>query len=98
MTPSELISEGSSLMLFGMGFVFLFLTLLVLVTGLMSGIINRFFQEPAPATSHRTHLSSESRSGLSPGSEQDSELVAVISAAIQMHRNRNINRKQKDDH
>lgn len=37
-TPS-LIEEGVNLMLFGMGFVFVFLTLLVIVTSLMSWII-----------------------------------------------------------
>ena len=80
MTPSELISEGSSLMLFGMGFVFLFLTLLVLVTGMMSSIITRYFQEPAPANApHRVHTPAVNPS-------KDTELVAAITAAIQMHR------------
>ncbi len=82
MNPSDLISEGSSLMLFGMGFVFLFLTLLVLVTSLMSKIIDRYFQEPAPSgASNRITVNSQ------PSSSNDQgELVAAISAAIKMHR------------
>lgn len=88
MTPSELISEGSSLMLFGMGFVFLFLTLLVLVTGMMSGIITRFFQEPVSVKTPRSVPTPAAHPA------QDRELVAVISAAIRMHRNK----KQQDDH
>ncbi|OED43674.1 hypothetical protein ACH42_09550 [Endozoicomonas sp. (ex Bugula neritina AB1)] len=89
MTSSELISEGSSLMLFGMGFVFLFLTLLVLATGMMSSIITRFFQEPVPVNAPRSVL----KPIVHPS--EDAELVAVISAAIQMHRNK---KAQKDNH
>ncbi|WBA79952.1 OadG family transporter subunit [Endozoicomonas sp. GU-1] len=82
MNPSDLISEGSSLMLFGMGFVFLFLTLLVLVTSLMSTIIDRYFQEPVPsAVANPILVNSQSSS-----SDDQGELIAVISAAIQMHR------------
>ena len=80
MPPSELITEGISLMLFGMGFVFLFLTALVLMTSLMSKIIIRYCdpsaclasgQPVAPATGRKV---------------EDGELIAAISAAIQMHR------------
>ena len=81
MTPSELISEGSSLMLFGMGFVFLFLTLLVLATHLMSTIITRYFQKSATSGAppvDRTSVSRQNRDQV--------ELVAAISAAVQMHR------------
>ncbi|MBO9496012.1 OadG family protein [Thalassotalea sp. G20_0] len=82
MNPSDLISEGSSLMLFGMGFVFLFLTLLVLVTSLMSTIIDRYFQEPLPsAVANPIPVNSQPSS-----SDDQGELVAAISAAIQMHR------------
>ena len=83
MMSSELISEGSSLMLFGMGFVFLFLSLLVLVTGLMSKIITRFVKESTQGSSS-VHFSSPVNMPAS-ASHQD-ELVAAISAAIQLHR------------
>ncbi|WP_422445848.1 MULTISPECIES: OadG family protein [unclassified Endozoicomonas] len=81
MNPSDLISEGSSLMLFGMGFVFLFLTLLVLATSLMSTIIDRYFQEPLPSVANPIPVNSQPSS-----SDDQGELIAVISAAIQMHR------------
>lgn len=82
MNPSDLISEGSSLMLFGMGFVFLFLTLLVLATSLMSKIIDRYFREPAPSgVSSRIPVDSQTAS-----SNDQGELIAAISAAIAMHR------------
>ena len=42
MEDSTLMSEGLTLMLTGMGFVFVFLTVLVLVTTLMSWIITRY--------------------------------------------------------
>ena len=82
MTPQELISEGSSLMLFGMGFVFLFLTLLVLVTGLMSRIITRYSSEPVTSGASRGLRRAR------PTGSQDKELVAAIGAAIRMHRAR----------
>ncbi len=78
---TDLISEGSSLMLFGMGFVFLFLSLLVLATRLMSTIITCYFPaakaNPTPASP-------------SPAStDHQGELVAAISAAIALHRSKN---------
>ena len=42
MEKSTLMSEGLTLMVTGMGFVFVFLTVLVLVTTLMSWIITRY--------------------------------------------------------
>ncbi|MFK0572481.1 OadG family protein [Endozoicomonas sp.] len=88
MTPSDLITEGSSLMLFGMGFVFLFLSLLVLVTSLMSKIITRFFPEPSPSG-----VSGSNRAAIRPhspvSSTDQTELVAAISAAIRLHRTKN---------
>ncbi|WP_419831591.1 OadG family protein [Endozoicomonas atrinae] len=91
MNPSDLISEGSSLMLFGMGFVFLFLTLLVLVTSLMSKIIDRYFQEPAPSgASNRIPVNRQ------PSSSNDQgELVAAISAAIKMHRTKKVQAEKR---
>ncbi|WP_299727959.1 OadG family transporter subunit [uncultured Endozoicomonas sp.] len=90
MTSSELISEGSSLMLFGMGFVFLFLTLLVLVTSLMSKIITRFFHEPA--TSGASAVRHSSAGGAPVANSNQTEVVAAISAAIKLHRTK----KDKD--
>ncbi len=83
MSPSELMSEGWSLMAFGMGFVFLFLSLLVFVTSQMSRFIGCYFPEPEPA-----RIASGSRSAATTTKKDDHELVAAISAAIKMHRSK----------
>jgi len=46
----NLIDQGISLMLFGMGTVFIFLTILVLATWLMSTLINKFALDTAIET------------------------------------------------
>ncbi|WP_062270536.1 OadG family protein [Endozoicomonas arenosclerae] len=83
MSPSDLLSEGLSLMAFGMGFVFLFLTALVIITSLMSRVIGRFFPDPVPASPV-----SARQSARPDANQYDTELVAAISAAIRMHRAR----------
>ena len=45
-----MIEQGLELVLFGMGTVFVFLTMLVFVTGLMSTLVLKF---SAPIPSHR---------------------------------------------
>ena len=77
MNEENLIQQGLELMLYGMGTVVLFLTLLVLVTGLMSALVRRFtppMPEPVP-------------NGV-PVGQPDKQLLAVISAAIHQHRSR----------
>jgi oxaloacetate decarboxylase (Na+ extruding) subunit gamma len=74
-------------MLLGMGFVFVFLTVLVIATTLMSKIILQFFKE-APA---QTAISAQARPAALPGG-QPPELMAAISAAIHLHRQ---NQQQK---
>lgn len=76
----ELLSEGLTLMMLGMGFVFLFLIFLVFMTGLMSKIIMRF-PCATPNTPMATHTPSDPHQALN----QD-ELIAVISAAVHRHR------------
>ncbi len=77
----SLISQGLSLMIFGMGFVFVFLTLLVGVTMLMSKVAMKF--EPvsvaAPSKAKRN------RSAATVEAKND-ELVAVITAAVHKYR------------
>ncbi len=74
----NLVSEGLSLMGFGMGFVFVFLTLLVFATSLMSKFVTKFLPEPVvlPKVKPATPVS---------GHNND-ELLAVLSAAV--HHNR----------
>ena len=71
----NLIGQGLELMVFGMGTVVVFLTLLVFITGAMSALVERFSPAPAPDTG----------SGSSP---EDAALLAVITAAIHKHRSR----------
>ncbi len=79
--PNNLINEGLNLMMFGMGFVFVFLTLLIFATGLMSRLVTRYFPEPAPAASKKARFAEQT-----PADEQ--QLVAVLSAAIKQYRSR----------
>lgn len=92
MDTSNLLNEGFSLMLFGVGFVFVFLTLLVIATSLMSWIITKYEKNvgvlpedgiPAPTAvvgplkhDHASH-------------SQDSSLITVLTAAIHKYRSKN---------
>lgn len=77
----SLVSQGFSLLLYGMGTVFVFLTVLVLVVGCISYIIVRFFPEPADPLP--TTPNNNSRSGSSP---VDAKTLRIIKAAIDQHR------------
>lgn len=78
MHSSELISEGINLMLFGMGFVFVFLTLLVIVTGFMSSTVNKLVK-PAPEVTNKPAPVSAPAAG-------NDELIAVMTAAVHKFR------------
>ncbi len=77
MNSGDLLAEGLGLMLLGMGTVFVFLTILVYATSLMSTLVQKYVPaQPAAKSSH---------SG--PGGQlNDQTLLAVISAAIHAHR------------
>lgn len=77
----QLMSQGIELLVFGMGTVFVFLTVLVLITMLMSFIVQRFFPEAAAVAKVRT-------ARVAPNKQNNDELVAVISAAVHKHRSR----------
>ena len=78
MTEGVLIGQGLDLMLYGMGTVFIFLTLLVIVTTLMSTLVRRWLPEE-DATSPPAATSS---------SDVDGRVLAIIQAAIDKHRSR----------
>ena len=75
---STLLEQGLELMLFGMGTVFVFLTLLIVVTGWMSSLAQRL--EPPPAAP----LARKRRGA--PESQPSPAVVAAISAAIHEYR------------
>lgn len=75
---ASLLDQGLEMMLFGMGTVFVFLACLVLVTTLMSALVQRLDPpSSAPAAAPAT----------TPVSE-DKNLVAAITAAIHQYRSR----------
>jgi oxaloacetate decarboxylase gamma subunit len=79
---SDLMLEGLTLMVFGMGFVFTFLTLLVLATKTMSATVLRF--SPAEDLS----LLNPPLTAVSPFQQvaNDAQLMAVLSAAVHRYR------------
>ncbi len=80
--------QGFALMGYGMGVVFVFLTLLVFSTTLMSHLINRYFPVPEPVIPARP-----SRTAPVSPAAQDQQLVAVLSAAIRKFKSRRDNNK-----
>mgnify|MGYP003680592302 CR=1 FL=1 len=74
----SLLNQGFSLLIYGIGVVFVFLTLLVILTTLMSKCLLRFFPEPiaVPAAPKRQ----------SPGAQSDAQVITAISEAVQKYR------------
>ena len=77
----NLLNQGLELAMFGLGTVFVFLALLIAATKTMSALVLKF--QPALAD---TVAAAATQSNLIP---EDGQLVAVISAAIMRHRNKN---------
>jgi oxaloacetate decarboxylase gamma subunit len=75
---SLLISQGLDLMLFGMGTVFTFLTLLVGITTAMSATVVRFAKDEVPETQTG---SNEIHTAL-----VEPRIIKVIQATIDQHR------------
>lgn len=74
---SDLMSNAINLMIVGMGFVFVFLTILVFVTSFMSKMVLKYAPAPepkAPATPQNNAASN------------DAQLLAVLSAAVAKYR------------
>lgn len=76
---STLLEQGLELMYYGMGTVIVFLSLLVVVTGLMSSLARRFEQPERPAAALSRTAEAKS-SGPTPA------VVAAITAAVHEHR------------
>ena len=74
---NNLLSDSITLTIFGMGFVFLFLALMVVVTNLMSLIVDKI--QP---TINVPPLNSD------PSNEIDDKTREIIEAAIKMHTQR----------
>lgn len=80
---SSIIDQGFNLMLFGMGTVFVFLTILIFATTGMSKIITRYFPEKAViATPTRKKAAAIGTNSVAPAT------LSIIQAAIDKHRNR----------
>lgn len=70
----ELLMPGLELLVVGMGIVFMFLTLLIIILNFMSSIILRYFPEPS-VIAKKAHEN-----------QIDPNVLAAISAAIHRHR------------
>ncbi len=79
MSEPGLVGQGLELMIFGMGVVFVFLTMLVFVTGFMSKLVNKIApeQQPVPVPARAA-----APQGVDP------QLLKVLSAAVKEHRAR----------
>ena len=75
---TNLITEGLKFMVLGMGTVFVFLTIMIIVVNIMSYVVNRFFPEP--------QASSDTATGTNTDKNDKKKVVAAITAAIMHHR------------
>lgn len=80
---SGLLEDGIGLMVVGMGFVFLFLIILIFVTGYMSRLLNHFFPEEQVVTPKKSAAHSANASPV------DGQMAAIITAAVHQHRKNN---------
>jgi len=77
----SVIHQGLDLMIYGMGSVFVFLTLLVIGTFVMSRVVSRFFPEAEqPVTKPKLKTMAV------PAEKQHAEAIAIIESAIRQHR------------
>ena len=84
---ASIVNQGIELMLFGMGTVLVFLTLLVFAIALMSWVLQRYFPvlETTPASNRSKGTATAPATAFAA---QDATLVAVISAALHRHRSK----------
>jgi len=72
---TNLVVEGFKFMALGMGTVFLFLIILIIMMNLMSTIIHKFFPEPQADLNAPVETQKDNK-----------KIIAAISAAISHHR------------
>jgi len=82
MSEPGLVTQGLELMVFGMGTVFVFLTMLVFVTSAMSKLVSKYFPEPEPVPAPARKPAAAAPQGIDP------QLLKVLSAAVKEHRAR----------
>ena len=94
MEAPSLLNEGLTLMLFGMGFVFVFLTLLVFATMMMSLLITQYEKSvgvlpeggiPSPTAVIPRHGPIASAGHTN---KEDKNLISVLTAAVLEYRSR----------
>ncbi|MDQ2078500.1 OadG family transporter subunit [Marinimicrobium sp. ABcell2] len=78
---SNLLQEGLDLLLYGMGSVLVFLTLLVVATLIMSAVMRRFFQDPEVP-----EITGEGLETSPQPAVPDQRLLTVIKTALELHR------------
>ena len=92
MDAPYLVEEGINLMLFGMGFVFVFLTLLVIVTSLMSWIIIKVEKNigviPDEGVAAPTTFIPRHGPLVAPPETDDKTIISVLTAAVHKFRAR----------
>jgi oxaloacetate decarboxylase gamma subunit len=74
---TQLFSQAATLLMVGMGFVFAFLSLLIVVIRFFISPLAKGFPEPVEPPSNRPN---------STGSDQSTAVVAAISAAVNQYR------------
>ena len=71
----NLLADAMTLTLFGMGFVFLFLTLMVALTSMMSALVQKI--QPT--------IASAGAAPIQPANDLDEDIKSIIEKAIKMH-------------
>lgn len=84
MVEVSVIEQGLNLMIYGMGTVFVFLTVLVFATMILSSFITRFMPEAEPELPKIKIQSAMSSS--EPPAQRHAKAIAIIESAIQQHR------------
>lgn len=95
MDNSTLLSEGLNLMLFGVGFVFVFLTLLVFATSAMSWLVIKLEkkvgvlpEDGIPSPTAVINKEKQATQSTSTDTDNNAHLIPILSAAIHKFRSK----------